>query len=93
MAQGHTLLLRRGLASVWAAKNPVLADGEPGFEKDTGKLKIGDGVSRWTELKYFIVDEPQETPTNLADHIIDENPHPVYDDGSSFELLYQNAKV
>lgn len=29
----------------------------------------------------------------LAEHILDETPHPVYDDGPSFALLYQNAKV
>lgn len=26
-------------------------------------------------------------------HINSPTPHPVYDDGPSFELLYQNAKV
>ena len=29
----------------------------------------------------------------LDDHINSETPHPVYDDGPSFLLLYQNAKV
>ncbi len=29
----------------------------------------------------------------LDEHINSELPHPVYDDGPSFELLYQNAKV
>lgn len=33
--------------------NPVLQDGEPGYEKDTGKLKIGDGLTHWRELEYF----------------------------------------
>lgn len=36
--------LRRGTSSAWARVNPVLLYGEPGFEKDTNKLKIGDGV-------------------------------------------------
>jgi len=36
--------LRRGTSEAWARVNPVLSYGEPGFEKDTNKLKIGDGV-------------------------------------------------
>lgn len=27
--------------------------GEPGFETDTGKIKVGDGVTRWTDLGYI----------------------------------------
>lgn len=44
--------LRRGAASVWTSANPILADGEPGYEDDTGKLKIGDGTSLWSALPY-----------------------------------------
>jgi hypothetical protein len=36
----------------WESTNPILASGQPGFEDDTGKLKIGDGTSRWSELSY-----------------------------------------
>lgn len=32
--------------------NPVLAAGEPGFELDTGKHKIGDGKTAWKSLPY-----------------------------------------
>jgi hypothetical protein len=39
-----TFLLRRGTSEAWNRVNPVLHYGEPGFEKDTNKLKIGDGV-------------------------------------------------
>lgn len=37
----------------WNAKNPVLLMDEIGRERDTGKLKIGDGVTPWKELDYF----------------------------------------
>ena len=40
-----TIRLKRGTSSSWARVNPVLLDGEPGFEKDTNKLKIGNGSS------------------------------------------------
>ena len=42
--------LRRGTAAQWAAANPVLALGEPGFETDTGILRIGDGETTFASL-------------------------------------------
>lgn len=43
---------RRGTAAAWTLVNPVLADGEPGWERDTHKLKMGDGVTAWSLLPY-----------------------------------------
>lgn len=48
-----TFQLRRGNASVWEKNNPILARGEPGFEIDTNRLKIGDGLTAWKDLKYI----------------------------------------
>ena len=48
-----TFQLRRGLKATWEKNNPVLAYGEPGFEKDTYRLKIGDGETAWNDLDYF----------------------------------------
>ena len=45
--------LRRGTSEAWARVNPVLLYGEPGFEKDTNKLKIGDGTKHWNDLPYL----------------------------------------
>ena len=84
---------KRGTAYEWATKNPVLDSGEHGFEWDTGKFKIGDGVSKWIDLPYF-VPEGESTPAlGLDEHINSETPHPVYDDGPDLMLLYLNAKV
>ena len=44
--------LRRGTAAAWTSANPVLSAGEPGYETDTGALKIGDGSTAWTSLPY-----------------------------------------
>lgn len=44
---------RRGTASQWTTANPVLAAGEIGFEIDTNKFKLGDGVNQWGDLEYF----------------------------------------
>jgi hypothetical protein len=46
--------LRRASASYWASINPTLAQGEFGFEVDTLKMKIGDGVTAWNSLHYYI---------------------------------------
>jgi hypothetical protein len=45
---------RRGTAEQWTLVNPVLAPGEVGFETDTSKFKIGDGVNNWEDLAYFV---------------------------------------
>lgn len=44
--------LRRGTASEWTSANPILAQGEFGYESDTTKFKVGDGTASWTELSY-----------------------------------------
>jgi hypothetical protein len=49
----YRIILRRDSASNWTANNPVLLSGEPGYETDTKKLKIGDGVSVWSSLNYY----------------------------------------
>lgn len=44
---------RRGTAAQWTEANPILAVAEIGFESDTGKFKMGDGVNHWSALTYF----------------------------------------
>ena len=48
-----TFQLKRGTAERWKEVNPILKQGEPGFEIDTGKMKIGDGIRTWIELEYI----------------------------------------
>ena len=62
-----TFLLKRASTETWESLNPILKYGEPGYEKDNGKLKIGDGITPWNNLSYLtdvntkiIVDNPQE---------------------------------
>jgi len=49
---------RRGTAAQWISTNsgngPVLNSGEIGYESDTNKFKIGDGVNHWLSLPYFV---------------------------------------
>lgn len=72
---------RIGTSAQWATANPILEDGETGYERTTdGKLlwKIGDGVTHWNDLLYpsILVDKiyrfrgsvatVDDLPTNAA---------------------------
>ncbi len=98
--------LRRNTSVQWAALNPILLSGEQGYELDTGKQKIGDGNTRWLELDYYlpesdvvsliderVSDNTGGNSTSLSAHVNSLTPHPVYDNGPSLILLYENAKV
>lgn len=45
--------LRKGTAAAWTSADPTLASGEIGYETDTGKQKMGDGTTAWTDLAYY----------------------------------------
>lgn len=45
--------LRRDTSANFTSKNPVLGIGEPAYETDTRKLKIGDGTTAYNDLVYF----------------------------------------
>ena len=44
---------RRKSASDWQNSEEILLAGELGVESDTGKVKVGDGTSRYTDLHYL----------------------------------------
>lgn len=92
MAEIQILRFRRGTQEMWFTKNPTLREGEPGYEIGTGKHKIGDGKTPWNELSY-VGGGGALTQEDLDNHVSSETPHPAYDDGTSFVLRYQNAKV
>jgi len=52
MSVNSRFQIRRGTAAEWTSSNPTLAAGEWGFEKDTGRFKIGRGTIAWTALEY-----------------------------------------
>lgn len=45
--------IKRGLAASWASANPILSQGEMGYETDTNKVKIGNGTTAWTSLPFW----------------------------------------
>jgi Pectate lyase superfamily protein/Major tropism determinant N-terminal domain len=60
MGQGHdgnfkdvVIQIKRNTSAAWGFANPVLAQGEAGYELDLRGLKFGDGVNPWSSLPYF----------------------------------------
>lgn len=66
-----SIQMRRGTAAQWSAANPVLAVSEPGFETDSGRFKLGDGVKAWTALGYFGDDKASVSHTHTSSQITD----------------------
>lgn len=48
----YTIQVKRGQSDSWTILDPVLEPGEPGYEMDTGRLKIGNGKDSWNNLEY-----------------------------------------
>ena len=53
---GQRIKMRRDTAANWTSNNPVLADGEIGYDKTSKRQKIGDGLTTWTALGYVQTD-------------------------------------
>lgn len=50
----NTRIIPRGdISENWKTANPVLLKNEIGFETETGRAKIGDGVTAWNDLEYM----------------------------------------
>lgn len=46
--------IKRGTTDKWLATTEKLASGQPGYDKNTNKLKIGDGNSTWEDLPNLV---------------------------------------
>ena len=49
----NKIYIRSGTTEEWTSLDPVLGLGEIVFDITKKRLKIGDGVSRWSRLKYI----------------------------------------
>ena len=55
---------KRGTKERWLELNPILLAGEPGYEYDTHRLKVGDGSTSWKDLDYI----GEESVVNAETH-------------------------
>ena len=46
----NRIQLRRDTTANWNSVDPVLADGEPGYDIVTNEIRIGDGSNTWSQL-------------------------------------------
>lgn len=60
------LQLRQDTTENWNSANPVLLEGEMGYNTDTKQFKIGNGINSWNTLDYYKI------PINYND--IDNKP-------------------
>ena len=65
--------LRRATAGEWRTSDPVLGEGEPGYETDTHKLKIGDSKTSWNNLPYITDIIDLSTVTNKVIVVINKS--------------------
>jgi hypothetical protein len=81
MSDYTRIRLRRSSASGWLDINPVLALGEAGYESDSKKLKVGDGVRSWSNLDYLRVD-----PSSIVHPSVSLNIYDGFDQRLSIDL-------
>lgn len=83
--------IRRDTAANWTATNPTLAQGEPGLETDTRKVKYGTGSTAWNLLDYASGGSSGgggDYSTGFTDGINDNTWHFVQIDGKK-EFTYE----
>ena len=51
--KNRPLQFKRGSAHAFRKANPILLNGEPAYEWDTKKMKVGDGKTRYMNLPYI----------------------------------------
>ena len=91
---------RKGTAAQWISTNngdgPVLNAGEIGYEIDTNKFKIGDGVNHWVDLNYFVDGEQLSNLIDGAPALLDtlnELAGAINDDPSFFTTVATNLST
>ena len=47
------LQFKRGSSKAFTQVNPILLYGEPSYEKDSHKMKVGDGITKYRDLPYI----------------------------------------
>lgn len=83
--------LRRDTAANWTSTNPTLAQGEPGFETDTNRLKIGNGVSAWTGVDYIVPSSPWSDKSASYATVAGDKGGTIRSTGSAITITVNNV--
>lgn len=66
MPRKSNIKLRRGSQSAWSSTNPILDDGEPGYESTNRTIKIGDSLNYWGDLPEAILSVNPSTASGAS---------------------------
>ena len=86
--------IRQDTTENWVATNPILADGEIGYDTTVMRFKVGNGVYKWTELSYTKNEMYDDTLVNEKINQINEdlsqksNSSDVYTKQQIEDMLY-----
>ena len=86
----NRIQLRRGNGQEWQGENPTLAQGEIGIELDTGRIKIGDGVTAWNTLRY---ERPIDSTSATANSLVKRDADGNFQAGTITATLIGNAST
>jgi hypothetical protein len=65
----NRIQLRRDTTANWESVNPILADGEPGYDIVTNEIRIGDGSTAWTGLSGNTISGSGGVPTDIYNSV------------------------
>lgn len=93
------VLFRRDTQANWEYVNPILEDGEIGLDKTIRNFKVGDGVTTWSALPYWIglalildkTDDSLLAAGQPATYFINSSTHPGLDSTDEIITLSPDA--
>lgn len=77
---------RSDTESNWNSKNPILLQGEIGYDTTNKKFKIGDGDTKWKDLNYAA------NITDLDEYVPRENWNTTDSNDDNYYSGYKNMK-
>lgn len=81
------ILFRDDTAANWSTTNPILKNGEPGWDSTNYRLKIGNNVNAWTDLKWATPNVDIYTDSGI------EGANTFYVKGGSTKTIFSDTAV
>jgi len=93
--QEFVLKVRRDVERIWIARDPVLSQGEIGYDISNNAIKIGNGINSWTNLDYINAQARDIDGRIILDtHLIDfTNPHQVTKDQIGLDQVNNTSDI
>lgn len=81
------ILFRDDTAANWSTTNPILKNGEPGWDSTNYRLKIGNDVNAWSDLKWATPNVDIYTDSGI------EGANTFYVKGGSTKTIFSDTAV